>query len=217
MCPLPLSYSPDENKYIISPLITTVRNQSIQPSYVPPALKTAKIRPILKKPSLDPETLVNYRPISNLPFLSMVLEKAVSARLQDYLKHNNLFERFHSGFHSTHSTETALIRVTNDLLMTADVCSPSLLILLNLSAAFVTVDHCILLNRLHHTIGLTDTAHNWFHSYFTDKTEYLSIGSARSGTHTHQSHVGSLKGQSLAPQSTSGVPKLWPACHIRPA
>ena len=82
------------NISIISPLITTVINQSFQAGYVPPALKTAIIRPILEKPSLDPEILANYRPISNLPFLFKVLEKAVSARLQDHLKHNNLFERF---------------------------------------------------------------------------------------------------------------------------
>uniref|UniRef100_A0A671VYM4 Reverse transcriptase domain-containing protein n=1 Tax=Sparus aurata TaxID=8175 RepID=A0A671VYM4_SPAAU len=187
------------NISIISPLITTVINYSIQAGHVPPVLKTAIIRPILKKLSLDPEILANYRPISNLPFLSKVLEKAVSARLQDHLKQNNLFERFQSGFRSAHSTETALMRVTNDLLMTADAGSPSLLILLDLSAAFDTVDHCILLNRLHHTIGLTDTALDWFHSYLTDRTEYVSIGGARSGTHTVTCGVpqGSVLGPTL--------------------
>uniref|UniRef100_A0A671UFM6 Reverse transcriptase domain-containing protein n=1 Tax=Sparus aurata TaxID=8175 RepID=A0A671UFM6_SPAAU len=187
------------NISIISPLITTVIDNSIQAGHVPPALKTAIIRPILKKLSLDPEILANYRPISNLPFLSKVLEKAVSARLQDHLKHNNLFERFQSGFRSAHSTETALMRVTNDLLMTADAGSPSLLILLELSAAFDTVDHCILLNRLHHTIGLTDTALDWFHLYLTDRTEYVSIGGARSGTHTVTCGVpqGSVLGPTL--------------------
>ena len=120
--------------------------------------------------------LAKYRPISNLPFLFKVLEKAVSARLQDHLKHNNLFKWFKSGFHSAHSTETALMKVTNDLLMTADAGSPSFLILLDLSAALAAVEHCILLNILHHTIGLTDTALSWFHSYLTE--------GHHTGTHT---------------------------------
>uniref|UniRef100_A0A8C1S6N0 Reverse transcriptase domain-containing protein n=1 Tax=Cyprinus carpio TaxID=7962 RepID=A0A8C1S6N0_CYPCA len=172
------------NTSVLSPLITTIINHSLQSGIVPSALKSAMIRPLLKKPTLDPDVLANYRPISNLPFLSKVLEKVVVSHLQDHLKHNNLFEKFQSGFRTAHSTETALVRVTNDLRMTADAGSPSLLILLDLSAAFDTVDHGILLNRLHHTIGLTGTALNWFKSYLTNRTEYISLGSARSRQHT---------------------------------
>lgn len=79
---------------------------------------------------------------------------------------------------------TALVRVTNDLRIAADVGSPSLLILFSLSAAFDTVDHDILLNRLHQTTGLADTALNWFKSYLTNRTEYISLGNARSRQHT---------------------------------
>src|SRR4029434_10377590 len=154
----------------LSPFITKVVNLSLQSGYVPPALKVAVIRPLLKKPTLDPEVLANYRPISNLAFLSKVLEKAVASQLQDHLKHNNLFEKFQSGFRSAHSTETALLRVTNDLLMTADAGSPSLLILLDLTAAFDTVDHTILLERLHTTIGLAGSG----------RTEYVSLGRYKS-------------------------------------
>ena len=147
---------------ILSTIITQVVNLSLQTAHVPPALKSAVIRPLLKKPSLDPDNLANYRPISNLPFLSKVLEKTVAAQLQDHLTHNNLFEKFQSGFRSAHSTETALLRVTNDILMTADSGSPSLLILLDLTAAFDTVEHTILLERLHNTARLTDHALQWF-------------------------------------------------------
>uniref|UniRef100_A0A3B1KGG3 Reverse transcriptase domain-containing protein n=1 Tax=Astyanax mexicanus TaxID=7994 RepID=A0A3B1KGG3_ASTMX len=163
----------------IGPMITKVINQSLQAGHVPVSLKTVIIRPLLKKTTLDPDVLSNYRPISNLPFLSKVLEKVVATHLQDHLKYNNLFEKFQSGFRPAHSTETALVRVTNDLLMTADSGSPSLLILLDLSAAFDTIDHGILLDRLKH-IGLTDAAFAWFQSYLTGRTEYISIGSAKS-------------------------------------
>ncbi len=167
----------------ISSLITMIINQSLQSGHVPSALKTAIIRPLLKKPTFDPQTLANYRPISNLPFLSKVLEKVVARHLQDHLKCNNIFEKFQSGFRSAHSTETALVRVTNDLLMTADAGSPSLLVLLDLSAAFDTVDHGILLNRLHHSVGLNNTVLCWFESYLTDRSESVAMGSSRSRSH----------------------------------
>lgn len=73
---------------ILSPIINQDGNLSFQT--VPPALKVAVICPLLKKPTLDPEAFINYRPISNLAFLSKVLGKAVASQLQEHLKLNNL-------------------------------------------------------------------------------------------------------------------------------
>lgn len=168
----------------ICPLIITVIKQSIQNGHIPPALRTAIIRPLLKKPTVSPEVLANFRPVSNLPFLSKVLEKVVAVHPQDHLRHNSLSDTFQSGFRSAHSTETAMVSVTNDLLMAADSGSPSLLNLLDLSAAFDTIDHHILLNRLQYTIGPHDTALTWFSSYLSETTETVSLGGSRSKTHT---------------------------------
>ncbi len=171
------------NICVIRPLIIKVINHSLQADHVPSTLKTAVIRLLLKKSTLDPDVFDNYRPISNLPFFSKVLEKVVAAQHLVHLKENKQFEKFQSGFRTGHSTETALVRVTNDLLMTADAGSPSLLILLHLSSAFDTVDHNILLHRLHSTIGLSDSVHNWFSSYLSGRTEHVALGEVKWLTH----------------------------------
>uniref|UniRef100_A0A8D3CAG4 Reverse transcriptase domain-containing protein n=1 Tax=Scophthalmus maximus TaxID=52904 RepID=A0A8D3CAG4_SCOMX len=186
LCPGPSPNLPGKNPYhcLKSPDHLCYKSLSPNWSRPPPVLKKAIIRPLLKKHTLDPEVLSNYRPISHLPFISKVLEKAVGTNLQNHLKLNNLYAKFQSGFCSAHSTETALVKVTNDLRISSDTGSPSLLILLDLSAAFDTVDHDILLNRLHLTTGLTDTALNWFQSYLTNGTENISLGPSKSNPHT---------------------------------
>ena len=81
-----------------------------------------------------------------------------------------------SGFKPGHSTETALLKVFNDLILTVDSGSPAILVLLDLSAAFDTVDHRILLSRLENQVGISGTALSWFRSYLTDRTFSVQVG-----------------------------------------
>ncbi|MDF4350591.1 reverse transcriptase family protein, partial [Vibrio parahaemolyticus] len=161
------------------PLVNThildMINISLLTGYVPQSFKTAVIKPLLKKPTLDPEVLANYTPISNLPFMSKILEKVVADQLCDFLHDNNLFEEFQSGFRVHHSTETALVKITNDLLIASDKGLVSVLVLLDLSAAFDTIDHQILLQRLDHLIGLKGSALSWFKSYLSDRFQFVDV------------------------------------------
>ena len=164
----------------VGPCLLKVINMSLVTGYVPQSFKVAVIKPLLKKPTLDSGIVSNYRPISNLPFLSKILEKAVAKQLCDFLHGNNLFEAFQSGFRAHHSTETALVKVTNDLLTASDNNLLSVLVLLDLSAAFDTIDHHILLQRLEHLVGIEGAALNWFESYLSDRFQFVNVNDTSS-------------------------------------
>jgi len=140
-------------------------NRSLVHGVVPAAFKTAYITPLLKKSGLDPADVKSYRPISNLSVLSKLLERLVARQLIDYLTAFNLLPDLQSAYRSHHSTETAVLKVLGDILRAVDSGDLTLLTLLDLSAAFDTVDHETLLHRLSVSYGLGATAHGWFASY----------------------------------------------------
>ncbi len=172
--PIPSKLLKEVLPEVIDPLLAII-NLSLSLGYVPKNFKLAVIKPLIKKPQLDPKVLVNYRPISNLPFLSKILEKIVSSQLYSFLEKNDICEDFQSGFRPYHSTETALIRVTNDLLLSSDRGCISLLVLLDLSAAFDAIDHNILLNRLENFVGISGSALAWFKSYLSDRHQFVAV------------------------------------------
>ncbi len=149
-------------------------NVSLSLRYVPKTFKLAAIKPLIKKNTqIDPKDLVNCRPISNLHFLSMILEKVVSSQLYSFLEKNNICEDFQSGFRPSH--RTALIRVTNDLLLSSDHGCISLLVLLDLSTAINTIDHNILLNIFENFVGISGSALAWFKSYLSDRQQIVAV------------------------------------------
>ncbi|KAK3518002.1 hypothetical protein QTP70_030316 [Hemibagrus guttatus] len=151
------------------PFITTVINGSLTSGHVPTAFKKARVIPILKKPALDPSDISNYRPVSLLSFLSKILQCVVCNQLSDYLMQNNLHDPNQSAFKAAHSTETALLAVTETLHAARSAKLSSVLILLDLSAAFDTVNHKTLLSTLR-SLGICGTAWEWFASYLDGRS-----------------------------------------------
>ena len=160
---------------ILLPLLCKIVNSSLASATVPNELKVATVTPTLKKPTLDNEDMKNYRPISNLPFLAKLIEKEVVSQLNNHMTSHGLHEVYQSAYKASHSTETALLKVQNDILQAIDQRECVMLVLLDLSAAFDTVDHHKLLHRLESSFGIAGTALQWLSSYLTGRSQSVHI------------------------------------------
>ncbi|KAF7252893.1 putative RNA-directed DNA polymerase from transposon BS [Varanus komodoensis] len=171
-CP---SWLINDSKHGIGTWILEVVNASLREGRVPAPLKEAVVRPVLKKASLDPEMATNYRPVANIPFLGKVLERVVAGQLQALLDETDYLDPLQSGFRPGYGTESALVALYDDLCREKDRGSASLLVLLDLSAAFDTIDHGILLDRLA-GLGVGGTALQWFRSYLNGRFQKVVLG-----------------------------------------
>ncbi len=129
----------------IGPNFQIIMNSSLTSGVVPANFKHAVVKPLIKKPILDTSVLSNFRPISQLQFFSKILEKVVLLQLQSFLDTHGILEVFQTDFKVLHSTESALLKVFNNLLLASDSGDSAILMLLDLTAAFCTVDHSILI------------------------------------------------------------------------
>ena len=128
----------------------------------------------------------NYQPVSNLCFIAKILEKLVLCHVFSYLNSHNLYNSCQSAYRPGHSTETALLRVVNDLFLSLNKGNISVLALIDFSSAFDTIDHPIIVQRLHTDFGFTDAVLQWFSSYLTNRTHYISLSNHCSDfTHVH--------------------------------
>ena len=141
----------------------------------PQNFKKAHVRPLLKKTSLPKNELKNYRPVSNLSFISKFLEKIVANRLQAHIKTNHLCNLLQSAYRKHHSTESALLKVYNDIIISMDKGEDTALTLLDLSATFDTIDHATLPDRLSDWYGISGQAQIWFSSYLQNRLQSLKI------------------------------------------
>ena len=154
----------------LAPALVSCINASFTSGDVPEFLKTAMVKPLLKKSGLDQRELRNYRPVSNLSFLIKVMEKIVTSQIVEHMNTHELFHPYQSAYRSGHSTETALLKIKNDIELALDCSEGVLMVLLDLSAAFDTIDHAILLDRLKSRIGISGAALQWLKSYLSNRT-----------------------------------------------
>ncbi len=124
----------------------------------------------------------NYRPISNLNTISKVIERLVLARLRPHLMQSNNFSRFQSAYRAGNSTETALLHVLNNAYSSIDEKKLTVLVGLEISAAFDSVNHQLLLRRLKSVFGVSGTILNWISSYLHDRHQYVQLGRHRSSS-----------------------------------
>jgi len=144
------------------------------------------VLPLLKKPELESSLLVNYRPISNMTTVFKVLERLVLTRLRPHLLGSANFSQFQSAYRKGHSTETALLEVLDSVYTAANDKQVTVLISLDLSAAFNTVNHGILLERLQSEFEVRGTPLAWLQSNLEGRTQFVKLG-------RHQSPVVKLE------------------------
>ena len=118
----------------------------------------------------------NYRLVSNLSFLSKVLEKVVGKQLNTHINSSSTSNQYQSAYRKFHWTETALLKIRNDILASMDAGKVTALSLLEFSAAFDTIDHTILLRRLDDWFGVTGKALAWFKSYLAGRCQRIKLG-----------------------------------------
>ena len=138
-------------------------------------IKESVIRPLLKKAGLDIDNLNSYRPVHNLVFISKLMEKVVNKQFNEHLVKNNLDLKYQHGYKKHHSTETLILRVIDDILIGFENNSATVMILLDLSAAFDTVDIDKLLTTLKREIGVRGKALSWFSNYLKNRKQTVMI------------------------------------------
>ena len=179
---------------IISPILSHIFNKSFSTGIFPEGLKIGKIIPIFK--SGDKNDVNNYRPISILTILAKVMEKLVYKRLMNYLNKNNILYNYQFGFRENHSTQLALFELIDHVSKVLDNGGYAAGLFLDLSKAFDTVNHDILLSKLEN-YGIRDTALNWFASYLRNRKQSVEIENISSDL--YNVHCGVPQGSNLGP------------------
>ena len=156
-------------------IILCIVNLCFSSAVFPTPCKSSIIFPLIKKPGLDPEILKNYRPVANLSFISKIFEKAIASQIHDHLINNDIVDNFQPAYKAGHSCETALLRVYNDIVTTIGRGNGAMLVLLDLSAAFDTIDHDNLFCILEKYVGICGNALKLIKSYFSNRTQRVQI------------------------------------------
>ena len=182
---------------VLLPMITKIINISLETGCFPNDWKEAIILvPILKKAGLE-SSFDNLRPTSYLAYISKLIERAVYNQIHDHLLCWNLYPILLSAYQQYHSTETALLKVLNDILMNVNSQRVTLLVLLDLSSAFDTIDHKILLERLSSKFGFRGKVLSWFSSYLSGRSYRVMLNGKSSDK--YELNFGIPQGSCLGP------------------
>jgi hypothetical protein len=154
-------------------VIARLANLSFEHCTFPARFKAAQVTPLLKKHGLEESDPANYRPISNLNTFSKVLERLVLARIVPHVSSSPSFDVMQSAYRRRHSTETALLRITDDIYAGFSSHQSTILVALDQSAAFDCIDHRTLIDRLDRTFGVTGKALDWVRSYLQGRSTFV--------------------------------------------
>ena len=182
--------------YTLSPYILDIIIIYLHDYICPTSFKHAIITHILKKPLLDPNIIANYRPISQLPCIRKILERIVVIQLNRFIAENKLYNIFQSAFRRGHSTETVLQQILNNIYSTVSPSISCQFILLDLSCAFDSLSHSVLISRLE-MIGIRGTVLKWFSSYILNRPSSVKI--CNFSTKSRTLHYGVPQGSVLGP------------------
>ena len=174
--------------------------------------KLSIIKPLLKKIGLDIIQKSSFRPVCNLPFWSKVVEKCMLKRLNEHYDLHNLFPSFQSAYQQNFSCETVIIKLMTHILWAMEYQGVMAMCAIDLSAAFNTVDHQVLINVLQHKYGVTDTALKWFDEYLRPHQCIVKIGNSTLGKLDLQFSVtqGSCAGANLFSIYSSTIKEVIP-------
>ena len=198
--PIPTALVKECADILVTP-ITNIINYSLREGSFPNCFKTAYVTPsLLKKPNLDRD-LKNYRPVSNLSFIFKLIEKVVAKQLNNYIDSEGLSNVSQSTYRRLHSTESALLKIQNDIAASTDSGKAVALTLLDLSATFDTIDHGILFNSLRDGFGVDGTVLRWIKSYLSNRKQKVKLGNSfLDAFHSHM----------VCPRALSWVPFFLP-------
>ena len=159
--------------HLFAPIISKLSNLSFSQAIFPASFKTAQVRP--KKGNLDPTIPSNYRPISNLSTISKIIERLVHSRITSHVSSSPNFNPFQSAYRKHHSTETTLLRITDSLRNICATGHAAVLVSLDLSAAFDSLDHNILIDILNRHFNISELALSWFCSYLSQRSQFVKM------------------------------------------
>ena len=194
----------------VLPTITKIINISLRDGVFVDGWKTAIIHPLLKSFSFEIQESASYCPVSNLPFLSKILEKCAMDRFNEHCRLHSALPKYQSAYRQDHSCETSILKLVNDILWAMERQECTAVMACNLSAAFDTIHHGVLLEVMSENFGVKNTALSWFDSYLRPRSCKVNIGKSYSSTQSLDFSVpqGSCTGAQLFNVYSSTLTKV---------